>query len=269
MHRSLGWLSRVLHPRSLLAFTAHGLLPDLAAQSTSSIFDASSAAPSTSSRGGKSSSSPKPSSSSSMLNPSLIMRWMRPANCVGSSKLKPEVSKEVSKRSQIKSFTVLSDLSADAFFFNSVMMECFGFTSIVFFETMYDVMLLSRNACAFMMRSMFADHPYSDVVKTHGESAIRELTRTFSTLSPKTSFISLVRGSNSDFNSSSFFFSSSSSISRPSLVVDFNFLPSNSFNCWTPYSSMGSTMYKTSRPFLRKLSRKGDEETAAMLSPVM
>eukprot|EP00438_Fugacium_kawagutii_P011589 Skav217336 [mRNA] locus=scaffold1410:29165:29380:- [translate_table: standard] len=71
-----------------------------------------------------------------MLKPSLIMRWMRPANWVGSSKLKPEVRSEVSKSSQIKSFTVLSDLSAAAFFFSSTMMECFGFTSIVFLETM-------------------------------------------------------------------------------------------------------------------------------------
>merc|ERR1712217_585972 len=119
------------------------------------------------------------------------MRWMRPANCVGSSRLKPEVSKDVSKRSQIKSFTVLSDLSAAAFFFNSVMMECLGFISMVFFETIYEVIELSRRACAFMMRSMFADQPYSDVVRTQGESAILELTRTFSTLSPSTSFISL------------------------------------------------------------------------------
>merc|ERR1711868_236343 len=154
-------------------------------QSTSSILEASSAAPSTSSSGGRSSSSPKPSSSSSMLKPSLIMRWIRPANCVGSSKLKPEVSKDVSKSNQIKSFTVLSDLSAAAFFFNSVMIECFGFTSMVFFETMYDVIESSRNAWAFMMRSMFADQPYSDVVSTHGESTIRELTSTFSTLSPR------------------------------------------------------------------------------------
>merc|ERR1712226_1739979 len=227
-------------------------------QSTSSIFDASSAAPSTSSNGGKSSSSPSPSSSSSMLKPSLIMRWMRPANCVGSSRLKPDVSRDVSKRSQIKSFTVLSDLSAAAFFFSSVMIECFGFTSMVFFETMYDVIELSRKACAFMMRSMFADQPYSEVVSTHGESAMRELTSTFSTLSPSTSFINLVSGSNSAFNSSSFFFSSSSSMSKPSLVVDFNFLPSNSFSCCTVYSSIGSTKYSTSKPFLRKFSRNGD-----------
>merc|ERR1712137_1230321 len=241
----------------------------LRAQSTSSILEASSAAPSTSSRGGRSSSSPKPSSSSSMLKPSLIILWIRPANCVGSSRLKPDVSKDVSKRSQIRSLTVLSDLSAAAFFLSSLMMECLGFTSIVFFDTMYDVMELSRNACAFMIRSMFADHPYSEVVSTQGESAIRLLTTTFSTLSPKTSFMSFVRGSNSAFSSSNFFFSSSSSMSNPSLVVDFNFFPSNSFNCWTAYSSTGSVMYITSSPFFLKFSKKGDEDTATMLSPVM
>merc|ERR550514_1614994 len=116
-----------------------------------------------------------PSSSSSMLRPSLIMRWMRPANCVGSSRLKPDVSKDVSKSSQIKSFTVLSDLSAAAFFRSSVMIECLGLTSIVFLDTMYDVIELSRKACAFMILSMFADQPYSDVVRTQGESTIREL----------------------------------------------------------------------------------------------
>merc|ERR1711970_802477 len=79
---------------------------------------------------------------------------------------------------QIKSFTVLSDLSAEAFFFSSDMIECFGFTSIVFLDTMYDVMELSLKACAFMIRSMFADQPYSEVVSTQGESAIRELTTT-------------------------------------------------------------------------------------------
>merc|ERR1712127_325965 len=130
-------------------------------------------------------------------------------------------------------------------------------------------MELSRMACAFMMRSMFADQPYSDVARTHGESAMRELMMTFSTLSPSTSFINFVNGSNSAFNSSNFFFSSSSSNSKPSLVVDFNFLPSNSFNCWTQYSSTGSTMYSTSKPFLRRVSKKGDDDTAVMLSPVM
>merc|ERR1712032_1177271 len=195
------------------------------------------------------------------------MRWIRPANCVGSSKLKPDVNNDVSKSNHIKSLTVLSDLSAAAFFFNSVMIECLGLISMVFFDTMYDVMELSRKACAFMIRSMFADHPYSDVVNTHGESAILLLTTTFSVLSPSTSFMSFVSGSNSALSSSSFFFSSSSSISKPSFVVDFNFLPSNSLSCCTAYSSIGSTKYRTSKPFLRKVSKKGDDDTAAMLSP--
>merc|ERR1711977_296326 len=143
------------HAKQVLWAAAHTW-----AQSTSSILEASSAAPSTSSNGGRSSSSPKPSSSSSMLKPSLIIRWIRPANWVGSSKLKPEVSREVSKSSQIKSFTVLSDLSAAAFFLSSDIMECLGFTSMVFLDTMYDVMELSLKACAPMIRSMLADQPY-------------------------------------------------------------------------------------------------------------
>merc|ERR1711896_124056 len=162
-------------------------------QSTSSIFEASSSAPSTSSSGGRSSS--PASSSSSMLKPSLIMRWMRPANCVGSSNEKPEVNSDVSNRSQMRSFTVLSDLSAEAFFLSSVMIEWFGFTSMVFFDTMYELMELSRRACAFMMRSMFADQPCSEVTRTTGESAMRVPIRTFSTLSPRTSLMSLQSGS--------------------------------------------------------------------------
>merc|ERR1712178_407647 len=107
------------------------------------------------------------------------MRWIRAANRVGSSRLKPDVSREVSKSNQIRSFTVLSDLSAAAFFFSSVMIECLGLISLVFFETMYEVIELSRRACAFMMRSMFADQPYSEVLRTQGQSAIRVLTMTF------------------------------------------------------------------------------------------
>merc|ERR1712188_52102 len=62
-----------------------------------------------------------------------------------------------------------------------------------------------------MMRSMLADHPYSDVVSTQGESTIRELMITFSTLSPKTSFMSFVRGSNSALMLFRFFFVSNMS----------------------------------------------------------
>ena len=51
-----------------------------------------------------------------------------------------------------------------------------------------EVMKLSRNACAFMMHSMFAAQPYSDVASMQGESAMRELTSTFSTMSTSNSF---------------------------------------------------------------------------------
>merc|ERR1712039_1024721 len=104
------------------------------------------------------------------------MRWILPANCVGSSKLKPDVNREVSNKSQMRSFTVLSDLSAAAFFRSSVIMECLGLTSMVFLDTMYEVIELSRKACAFMIRSMLAAQPCSEVVSTHGESAMRDVT---------------------------------------------------------------------------------------------
>jgi len=83
-----------------------------------------------------------------------------------------------------------------------------------------------------MILSIFADQPYSPVTKTHGDSEILVPTKTFSTLSPKTSLINLHNGSYDAFCSSNFFFSSSeSSKSRPSFVQFFNFLPSKSFNC--------------------------------------
>lgn len=40
--------------------------------------------------------------------------WMRPAKVVGSSRLKPDVRRDVSYNSQMRSFTVLSLWSADA-----------------------------------------------------------------------------------------------------------------------------------------------------------
>merc|ERR1719258_324984 len=88
-----------------------------------------------------------------------------------------------------------------------------------------------RRACAFMMRSMFADQPCSEVTRMHGESAMRVPTSTFSTLSPRTSLMSLQSGSYSAFSSSVFFFSSSVSRSRPSFVTDLSFLLSYSLSC--------------------------------------
>merc|ERR1719188_1221474 len=98
-----------------------------------------------------------------------------------------------------------------------------------------------------MMRSMLADQPYSPVTSTHGESARRVDTMTLSTLSSRTSFMSLQRPSVAALASSSSSLSSSvSSILRPSLVADTSFLPSYSLSCWTQYSSMGSIMKMTS-----------------------
>jgi hypothetical protein len=96
---------------------------------------------------------------------------------------------------------------------------------------MYEVIDESLKAWAFMILSILAVHPYSPVTKTHGESSILYPRVTFSTLSPRTSLISLHRGSNLAFSSSCFFFSSSvSSKSSPSLVQDLSFFPSYSFN---------------------------------------
>ena len=50
-----------------------------------------------------------------------------------------------------------------------------------------------------MMRSMLADQPYSPVTRTHGESARRLETTTLSTLSARTSFISLHKPSDAAF----------------------------------------------------------------------
>lgn len=91
---------------------------------------------------------------------------------------------------------------------------------------------------------------------------------TFSTFLSRISFMSLQRLSNLALSSSIFFFSSSSSgSSRPSLVTETRFLPSNSFSCWTQYSSMGSVMYRTSKPRLRTRSTKAELATWSLLSP--
>ncbi len=58
-------------------------------------------------------------------------------------------------------------------------MELLGLISMVFLATRYEVIELSRMACACMIRFMLKDPPYSDVARTHGESANRELTTTF------------------------------------------------------------------------------------------
>merc|ERR1711959_477149 len=116
-----------------------------------------------------------------------MRRWMRFANTVGSSSEKPDVSSEVSYSSQMRSLTVLSDLSASAFSRSDAMIGCVALTSIVFLELMYAALALSRRACAFMMRSMLALQPYSPVTRQHGESTMRFDTTTLSTLASSTS----------------------------------------------------------------------------------
>mmetsp|Transcript_127 Transcript_127/g.389 ORF Transcript_127/g.389 Transcript_127/m.389 type:complete len:233 (+) Transcript_127:165-863(+) len=224
-----------------------------------------------SSSGGRSpaSSSSRPMSSS-MLRPSLIMRWMRDPNVLGSSSENPDVSSAVSNSSSTRSFTVLSLLSASARLRSSIMIAFSGLISRVFFDAMYADMLLSLSAWAFMIRSMFADHPYSPVTRQHGESTIRSDTSTFSTLSPRMSFIRRHSDSNAAFSSSLFFFSSSdSSICRPSFVTHTIFFPSYSFICCTAYSSIGSTMYSTSYPRFFSFSMNGEFSTDLRDSPVM
>ncbi|KAF4389128.1 hypothetical protein F8388_026857 [Cannabis sativa] len=99
-----------------------------AIQSTSSILLSS--FPS-SSNGGISTSSPS-TSSSSMLRPSFSILWILAANVFGSSRLKPDVSRAVSKSRSTKSFTDLSFLSASALFLSSSMIPLSGLISIVF-----------------------------------------------------------------------------------------------------------------------------------------
>mmetsp|Transcript_10040 Transcript_10040/g.27487 ORF Transcript_10040/g.27487 Transcript_10040/m.27487 type:complete len:206 (+) Transcript_10040:131-748(+) len=204
-----------------------------------------------------------------MDRPSLTRRWMREAKVDGSSRENPEVRREVSYINQMRSLTVLSLWSASAFSRSATMMEFCGLISMVFLDDMYADWLASRSAWAFMIRSMLADHPYSPVTRTHGESARRLDTTTFSTLSSRTSFMSLHRDSVLALAASNACFSSSSSArSSPSLVAERSFLPSNSFSCCTAYSSIGSTMKRTSYPFFLSFSRNGEVSTARLDSPV-
>ena len=68
--------------------------------------------------------------------------------------------------------------------FNSVVVECAGFTPRVFLDIVFEFVELSRNACDFIMRSTFADQPYSDVTKTQNGSTILSLPIISSILSP-------------------------------------------------------------------------------------
>ena len=128
----------------------------------------------------------------------------------------------------------------------------------------------SRSACARMMRSMLAVQPYSPVTSTQGDSVTRSDMTTFSTLSPRISFMSLESGSKSAQSSSHAFLSSSDSSNlRPSLVTETSFLPPYSPSRCAHSSSLGSTIRSTSYPSPLNLARRGDAlSTARSLSPL-
>src|SRR4029077_10367885 len=85
---------------------------------------------------------------------------MRSAKLAGSSMVKPETRSEVSNNSWVIDLTVRSfSPSVSTFFFSSLMMGDLGEISKVFLEAMYELMEVSRRACAFMIRSILADQP--------------------------------------------------------------------------------------------------------------
>merc|ERR1719450_753105 len=180
------------------------------------------------------------SSSSPISRPNPMNLWIREANWLGSSREKPEVNKDVSYNNQVNSLVVLSVLSFSKLSRSFKTIGWKGLISKVFFGAMKEEEEESRKACAFIILSIFADHPYSPVTKQQGELASRGDTTTFS----------------------NFFCSSSSSSSlRFSLVIQINFLPSYSLSCWTAYSSIGSIIKITSYPFFFNCSRKGEFST--------
>merc|ERR1711963_1235401 len=162
-----------------------------------------------------------------MPRPSLIILWILLAWEVGSSRLKPEARREVSKSRRLRSLTDLSFLSASDLSLRLLMMGWSGLISRCFLAAMYPMVLVSRRAWAFMMRSMLADQPYWEVTMQQGDVTRRLDTTTFSTLLSRISFMTLQSPSNLALASSNFFFSSSSSgSSRPSLITQTRFLPS-------------------------------------------
>ena len=132
---------------------------------------------------------------------------------------------------------------------------------MIFLDFIYELISLFPNACALIIRSIFAVHPKSVVTKQLGESTILLLTFTFSILSPRISFILEHNTSNSS--------ESSDSNSRFSLVTDTNFLSSKSLICCIIYSSNGSIIKRTSFSFLIIFSIKGEFSTLSLVSPVI
>ena len=116
-----------------------------------------------------------------------------------------------------------------------------GLISMVFLPFMYSEARESPMACAFMMRSMFADQPNLLVTRMQGVSVRRFDTVTFSTLEPRVSRSHSV----SPLYSSSISFclaasSSSSPRSRSSLEMSTRVFSLNCDRLVIATSSMGS-----------------------------
>ena len=190
------------------------------------------------------------------------------ANAAGSSMAKPELSSAASKRSSAVAAAAETSPAATRALRSKITGDL-GLISIVFLPFMYSCARLSPMACAFMMRSMFADQPNLDVTRMHGVSVRRLDTATFSTLpAPRVSWSQSVRGFISSSISVWRFFSSSSTSprSRSSLEMSTSFFSLYCVRLAIATSSMGSIMNKTSYPFLVSCSRKGEFSAAARVS---
>mmetsp|Transcript_34984 Transcript_34984/g.85737 ORF Transcript_34984/g.85737 Transcript_34984/m.85737 type:complete len:233 (+) Transcript_34984:314-1012(+) len=188
------------------------------------------------------------------------------ANSAGWSMLKPEVSMAVSNSSSAVATASAEPDACRAL--RSRMTGENGLISMVLRPFMYSLARLSPMACAFMMRSMLADHPNLEVTRMHGVSVRRRDTVTFSTLAPSTSFIQSVSTLYSSSISLALALSASSSapMSRSSLEMSTSFFSLNCDRLVMATSSMGSIKYSTSNPFFLICSRNGDASAASRVS---
>mmetsp|Transcript_1513 Transcript_1513/g.5035 ORF Transcript_1513/g.5035 Transcript_1513/m.5035 type:complete len:293 (-) Transcript_1513:1567-2445(-) len=188
------------------------------------------------------------------------------AKSAGCSIVNPDVSIAVSKRSSAVVAALASP--ASCFFFRSRITALVGLISIVFLPFMYSLARESPIACAFMMRSMFADQPNLDVTRMHGVPASRFETITFSTLSPSEVFIHAVNAAYSSSISLIFAFSSSLSSprSKSSLEMSTSVFSLNDARFVIVTSSIGSIRNKTSKPFFVSCSKNGEFSAASRVS---
>mmetsp|Transcript_13994 Transcript_13994/g.46348 ORF Transcript_13994/g.46348 Transcript_13994/m.46348 type:complete len:234 (+) Transcript_13994:82-783(+) len=188
------------------------------------------------------------------------------ANSAGWSMLNPEVSSAVSNSSS--AVAAHSGSFASCLAFKSRITGEVGLISMVFFPFMYSEARLSPIACAFMMRSMFADQPNFDVTSTTGVFVRRLETVTFATLLPKVVAIQSVKTLYSSSISAAAAFSSESSSprSKSSFEISTSVFSPNCARLVMATSSIGSIRKSTSRPFLVSCSKNGLFSAASLVS---